>query len=56
MKVPFQLPFFSTLLEQAAKPPLSHWGSRDPTVPKEGEFGAHHGGLNPHVVIMGQGR
>lgn len=55
MKVPSRLPFFPTPPEQAAKPPLSCCGCREPTVPKEGELGAWDGGLNPHVVINGMG-
>lgn len=53
MKVPFPLPFFPTLSEQAAKSPPSPWGCREPTVPKEGELRAWRRGLNSHVVIVG---
>lgn len=52
MKVPSRIPFFPTPPEQAAKPLLSHWECWEPMVPKEGELGAWHGGLNPHMVIV----
>lgn len=53
MKVPSRLPLFPTPPAEAAKPPPSCSGCREPVVTKDSELGDKRGGLDPCVVIVG---